>query len=342
MEKLAIGRVYTDEHGETEIDDSGWTSEMNEVDEGYQLVFGGINVFVGMVSTSGIRSNSAESVSEPTAIVESDGEESVGTSEVDIVAESEEEQNQVEKPGMLQDLSMDPDYDADSESILPLFEDRLGYGIEEEEYAESPVRARVVGVYMSGNGGNQFDPALLTKEINASNAAERAAELASARAALERQLADVTEANRRLAEERARIQAEAQVVRSRREELTSIQHRRARSRLRDGVHINPTNLFTTPNGPGSGAGLGGSAASVGDAGGGPEGSRTNGPPPPPPGGPGGSRTNGPPPEGGVGGGTAGGMGPQPNRFYTPDGHYSNPMDNVYAATLRLENIMVRE
>ena len=53
---------------------------------------------------------------------------------------------------------------------------------------------------MSGNGGNQFDPALLTKEINANNAAERAAELTSARAALERQLADVTEANRMLAE----------------------------------------------------------------------------------------------------------------------------------------------
>ena len=52
MEKLAIGRVYTDEHVETEIDDSGWTSEMNEVDEGYQFVFGKINVFVGMVSTS--------------------------------------------------------------------------------------------------------------------------------------------------------------------------------------------------------------------------------------------------------------------------------------------------
>ena len=40
MEKLAIGRVYTDEHGETEIDDSGWTSDMHEVNEGYQLVFG--------------------------------------------------------------------------------------------------------------------------------------------------------------------------------------------------------------------------------------------------------------------------------------------------------------
>ena len=49
---------------------------------------------------------------------------------------------------MLQDS--DPDYDADLESILPLFEDLLGYGIEEEDYEESPVRARVVGVYMSG------------------------------------------------------------------------------------------------------------------------------------------------------------------------------------------------
>ena len=38
MEKLSIGRVYTDDHGETEIDDSGWTPEMQEVDEGYQPV----------------------------------------------------------------------------------------------------------------------------------------------------------------------------------------------------------------------------------------------------------------------------------------------------------------
>ena len=117
------------------------------------MFFGKINVFVGMVSTSGIRSNSAESVSEPTFVVESDGEESVSTSEVGITVESE-------KPEMLQDS----DYDADSESILPLFEDRLGYGIEEEDYEESPVRARVVGVYMSGNEGSQFDPTLLTKD----------------------------------------------------------------------------------------------------------------------------------------------------------------------------------
>ena len=54
MEKLAIGRVYTNQHGETEIDDYGWSPEMDEVEEGYQLIFGKINVFVGMVSTTGI------------------------------------------------------------------------------------------------------------------------------------------------------------------------------------------------------------------------------------------------------------------------------------------------
>ena len=84
-------------------------------------------MFVGMVSTSGICTNSAESVSEPTVVVESNGEESVGTSKVGIIAEPEEEQDQAEKPGMLQDPSSDSDYDADSESILPLFEDRFGY-----------------------------------------------------------------------------------------------------------------------------------------------------------------------------------------------------------------------
>ena len=30
MEKLAIGRVYTNQYGETEIDDYGWTPEMDE------------------------------------------------------------------------------------------------------------------------------------------------------------------------------------------------------------------------------------------------------------------------------------------------------------------------
>ena len=93
---------------------------------------------------SGIRANSAESVSEPTVVVESDGEESVGTSEVGIIAEPEEQLVVNNEEESLAEPCMEPDYDADSESILPLFEDRLGYAIEEEDYAESPVRARVV------------------------------------------------------------------------------------------------------------------------------------------------------------------------------------------------------
>ena len=90
MEKLAIGRVFTNQHGETEINDYGWSPEMDEVEEGYQFNFGKISVFVGMVGTTGNRANELESVSEATAVVESDGEESIGTSEVGIVAEPEE------------------------------------------------------------------------------------------------------------------------------------------------------------------------------------------------------------------------------------------------------------
>ena len=53
--------------------------------------FGKINVFVGMVGTTGNRANELEYVSEATTVVESDGEESVGTSQVGIVAEPEEQ-----------------------------------------------------------------------------------------------------------------------------------------------------------------------------------------------------------------------------------------------------------
>ena len=152
MEKLTIGRVYG---WSSEMDNYGWSPEMDTVEEGYQFIFGKINVFVGMVNTSGTRVNELDSVSEATAIVESDGEESVGTSEVGIIAEQEEQQVPTKESEILSEPGSEPDYDADSESILPLFEDRLGYGIE-EEYVQSPMHPHHVGVYMSG--GNQFDP----------------------------------------------------------------------------------------------------------------------------------------------------------------------------------------
>ena len=80
---------------------------MDDVEEGYQLIFGKINVFVGMVNVSGNRVNGLDSISEATAVIESDGEESVGTSQVGIVAEKEE-------PEMLPEPGSEPDYDAHS------------------------------------------------------------------------------------------------------------------------------------------------------------------------------------------------------------------------------------
>ena len=149
MEKLAIGRLYTNQLGETEIDDLGWSSEMDEVDEGYQFIFGKINVFIGMVNESGKRIEELDSVSEATIMVESEGEESVGTSEIEIVAEQEEQQIPIKELEKLSESGSEPDYDVDSESILPLFEDRLGLGVEEEDYVQSPARPCHVGVYMS-------------------------------------------------------------------------------------------------------------------------------------------------------------------------------------------------
>ena len=87
-----------------------------------------------MVSITGSRANESESVSKATVIVDSDGEESIGTSQLGIVTKEKE-------PEMQPESDSEPDYDADSESILPLFEDRLGYGIE-EEYVQSPIRPR--------------------------------------------------------------------------------------------------------------------------------------------------------------------------------------------------------
>ena len=114
------------------------------------------------------------------------------------------------------------------------------------------------------SGGNQFDPDLLTKETTADNAATRAQELIIDREAIEKQLADVAEASRKLLEDQARVQveqtrvqaeqarvqaehdrvqAEALAVRNRQEELASVQHWRTRSR-QQGTMINPTDCYS--------------------------------------------------------------------------------------------------
>ena len=101
---------------------------------------------------------------------------------------------------MLSEPDTEADYVADSESILPLFLDRLGYGVEEEEYVQSSTRPRQVRVYIAG-GGNTFDATLLTEEITAENVESRVAEWLSARTTLERQLEEVNARTARLASE---------------------------------------------------------------------------------------------------------------------------------------------
>ena len=104
MEKLAIGQVYTNQDGEKEIDDYGWSPEMDQVEEGYQFIFGKINVFIGMVGISGNRVNEFDSVSEATVMIEFEGEESVGTSEVGIIAELEKQQIPTKESKRLSEL----------------------------------------------------------------------------------------------------------------------------------------------------------------------------------------------------------------------------------------------
>ena len=73
------------------------------------------------------------SVSGAATTVQSDGEESVGTTEVDLPITTQAAQSV--KPAWVPRKVRDED----AESILELFEDRYGYGLEEEEeYKTSP------------------------------------------------------------------------------------------------------------------------------------------------------------------------------------------------------------
>ena len=72
MENLAIGRVYTNHWGKTEIDDYGWSPEADSDEEGVQFVFGKVNI--GIINASGNVVDEFDSVSEATTIIQSNGE----------------------------------------------------------------------------------------------------------------------------------------------------------------------------------------------------------------------------------------------------------------------------
>ena len=92
----------------------------------------------------------SDSVSEAGTTVHSDGEQSVGTMEI-------ESPNTTEGAG-----SGEPAWaphggiNDDTESILELLKDRYGYGIEEEEFESEPGLIRRAAVYTT-SGGVGFD-----------------------------------------------------------------------------------------------------------------------------------------------------------------------------------------
>ena len=65
------------------MDDSGWSPELDSVETGSIVPIGWINVFVGMVGTSSPALQYSDSVSKAGSMEQSDGEESVGTLEVE-------------------------------------------------------------------------------------------------------------------------------------------------------------------------------------------------------------------------------------------------------------------
>ena len=83
MQHLAIGRVLINLQGEQIVDDLGWSPELDLVETGSIVPIGRINVFVGMVGTSSPAPQYSDFVSEAGSMEQSDGEESVGTLEVE-------------------------------------------------------------------------------------------------------------------------------------------------------------------------------------------------------------------------------------------------------------------
>jgi len=178
-----------------------------------------------------------------------------------------------------------------------------------------------------------FDTAIVTTPITPDNAATRAQQLDTLRITLENQQKALLAEQQRMFDEqqeierdRARVEQERITVQNRHEDLTAVHRRRHETRVTPGMTLHPTRLnFASPNGAPNvtrpepaPVGIGHGIMVRANQGG-----------------------NGVPPNTRAGAqqnqntAAAGGMPPPADRFHTPSGHYSNPADNVYAATLAL-------
>ena len=92
------------------MDDSNWTEEADFLETGSMLIFGQIDVFVGMIRSSRAGKEQYEpefeSESGSTTMTEMDGEESVGSPEFEATTEDGESANQVMQDSIVTPTSM--------------------------------------------------------------------------------------------------------------------------------------------------------------------------------------------------------------------------------------------
>ena len=166
MRRLAIGEITINSRGERIINDIDWNLGPVQIQAANIIPFGKINVFVGMVHTTepGLENNMYKSGLEA---AQSDGEESVGTTDFDLPVTTQE--GQLEEPIWMPIRKIEED----EESIQELLEERYGYELEEEEHELSLGPIRRVGVYTTP--ATQLDPesvsaaAIATTEALAQN-----------------------------------------------------------------------------------------------------------------------------------------------------------------------------
>ena len=147
MRRIAIGEIIIDLSNNYTNPDIG----SGQIEVSNSISFGQINAFVGMVKSSrpGIEESEHQSSSETAAMTRSDGEESVGTTEVDLSKTLQEDDPAWAPRRVIED---------DDESAIKPSEDCYGY--EEEEYGLSLGPIRRVGVYTTP--ATNFDPALIS------------------------------------------------------------------------------------------------------------------------------------------------------------------------------------
>ncbi|KAI4980333.1 hypothetical protein ZWY2020_020818 [Hordeum vulgare] len=317
----------------TYIDNQQWGPEVDSIESGYRVPFGKINIFIGMIGSSVPEPDISIDIVEPTRYVRPVVTPNLTRPVFVGFTQGSEEPERSATQETTPVNSDDESSMGDSDSIRSLHGDSLG-GLSLATDPEVLDRTRrQIAIYMAGatqpsqnpTGGNGTGE---TSRIPAAVLVELAAEITRLMATpltpdnqeeiyaeLEKLREAVAKAHRDTEVESARIETRQAQIAAERMRLNTDNWRLERHQhASDAIHqrrhqgrlphdLNPTRLFNTPRTPGAGVAPGG------------------------------------------------GLGQPPNppvqtaedripRFRTPQGHFSNPVDNVLAASRHLESLPI--